>query len=71
MYLLVECRGAAVALDVARGLHFLHSRQIMHLDLKSPNILLAADGMAKIANVGLACMFTMRTLDVDQVQQLL
>jgi serine/threonine protein kinase len=29
-----------VALDVARGLVFLHSRRIVHFDLKSPNVLL-------------------------------
>ena len=44
----------ACALDIARGLHFLHARRIVHLDLKSPNILLARDGMAKIADVGLS-----------------
>lgn len=43
-----------VALDVARGLHFLHSRSIVHNDLKSANILLSRDGTAKIADVGLA-----------------
>lgn len=36
-----------VALDIARGLHFLHSRRVVHLDLKSPNILLARDFTAK------------------------
>jgi len=39
---------------VARGLHFLHSRKIVHFDLKSANILLARDNTAKIADVGLA-----------------
>lgn len=29
--------GKAIALDVARGLAFLHQRHIVHLDLKSPN----------------------------------
>ena len=36
-----------IALDIARGLHFLHSRRVVHLDLKSPNILLARDFTAK------------------------
>lgn len=48
------CRGRTIALDIARGMHFLHSRRIVHMDLKSPNILLGANGVAKIADVGLA-----------------
>ena len=32
----------------------LHSRDIVHMDLKSPNILLGKDLTAKIADVGLA-----------------
>lgn len=39
----------------------------MHLDLKSPNILLALDGTAKIADVGLSRMFTTRSLPVAKV----
>ncbi|KAL0041527.1 hypothetical protein WJX79_006423 [Trebouxia sp. C0005] len=57
-------RGAGIALDIAKGLHFLHSHHVMHLDLKSPNILLALDGTAKIADVGLSRMFTTRSLPV-------
>jgi serine/threonine protein kinase len=41
--------GKKVALDVARGLVFLHSHRIVHLDLKSSNILLAKNFIAKIA----------------------
>ncbi|KAI3429894.1 hypothetical protein D9Q98_010205 [Chlorella vulgaris] len=47
-------RGKKIALDVARGLVFLHSRRIVHFDLKSPNILLARDGTGKIGDVGMA-----------------
>ncbi|KAK9902754.1 hypothetical protein WJX75_004977 [Coccomyxa subellipsoidea] len=43
-----------IALDIARGLFFLHSRKVVHFDLKSANILLARDWTAKIADVGLA-----------------
>ncbi|KAK9830808.1 hypothetical protein WJX74_008176 [Apatococcus lobatus] len=46
-------RGQEIALDVAKGLHHLHSRGIIHLDLKSSNILLR-QGVAKIADVGFA-----------------
>lgn len=47
-------RGKKVAIDIAKGLVFLHSRRIMHADLKSSNILIARDGTAKIADVGMA-----------------
>lgn len=47
-------RGRQIGLDVARGLVHLHSKNVVHLDLKSPNILLARDTTAKIADVGLA-----------------
>ena len=41
----------------------------MHLDLKSPNILLAQDGTAKIADVGLSRIFTTCSLPVAKVSQ--
>mmetsp|Transcript_18116 Transcript_18116/g.54546 ORF Transcript_18116/g.54546 Transcript_18116/m.54546 type:complete len:1319 (+) Transcript_18116:310-4266(+) len=47
-------RGKSIAIDVLRGLHFLHSKRIVHMDLKSPNILLSRHGVAKLADVGLA-----------------
>ena len=47
-------RGRRIAIDIAKGLVFLHSRRIVHFDLKSPNILLTRDGTAKIADVGMA-----------------
>jgi serine/threonine protein kinase len=47
-------RGSSIAMDVARGLHFLHSNGVLHLDLKSANILLSRHGSAKIADVGMA-----------------
>eukprot|EP00210_Caulerpa_lentillifera_P007764 g7409.t1 len=47
--------GKKVALDVALGLNYLHSRRppMMHRDLKSPNVLLSEEGNAKIADVGM------------------
>jgi serine/threonine protein kinase len=46
-------RGAKLAQQIAAALVFLHSHRIMHLDLKTPNILLASDLSARIADVGL------------------
>ncbi|KAK9812352.1 hypothetical protein WJX73_004586 [Symbiochloris irregularis] len=47
-------RGKSIALQVARGLFYLHSNGIVHLDIKSPNILLNQAWQAKIADAGLA-----------------
>eukprot|EP00884_Botryococcus_braunii_P003328 jgi/Botrbrau1/12997/Bobra.384_1s0021.1 len=47
--------GAEIALDIAKGIGWLHTRTplIIHFDIKSPNILLK-EGRAKLADVGLA-----------------
>ncbi|KAK8870203.1 hypothetical protein M9Y10_008080 [Tritrichomonas musculus] len=45
-----------IALDIARGLEFLHCRGIIHRDLKSLNILLDSRKRAKIADFGLTRM---------------
>ncbi|KAI4999898.1 hypothetical protein ZWY2020_004487 [Hordeum vulgare] len=46
-----------IALDVARGLHYLHDEldsRVIHCDVKPQNILMDAAGTAKIADFGLA-----------------
>ncbi|KAK9786899.1 hypothetical protein WJX73_000622 [Symbiochloris irregularis] len=47
--------GRKVAMDVALGINHLHTRRppMMHRDLKSPNVLLSEEGVAKIADVGM------------------
>ena len=47
--LLPLCRGRRIALEIARGLHHLHHKRIIHFDMKSANVLLTRDGTAKVA----------------------
>lgn len=49
-------RRLRMALDVARGMHQLHSCSppIVHRDLKSPNLLIAADWKVKVADFGMS-----------------
>jgi serine/threonine protein kinase len=43
-----------IALNVARGMQFLHSRHIIHLDLKSLNIVLYEECGGRICDFGLS-----------------
>ena len=58
----LTCRGKRVAYEVLMGLHYLHGFKVVMLDLKSPNVLLAADGTAKLADVGLARLMSVTSL---------
>ncbi|XP_009383559.2 mitogen-activated protein kinase kinase kinase 17-like [Musa acuminata AAA Group] len=42
------------ACDVLRGLAYLHSRGVVHCDVKGRNVLIGSDGRAKIADLGCA-----------------
>lgn len=47
-------RGRYIALDMAKGLKYLHEElKFVHADVKSPNILLTAKGTAKLGDFGL------------------
>lgn len=44
----------SLLLDIAQGLHFLHSQRIIHRDLSSNNILITHSWQAKISDLGVA-----------------
>jgi serine/threonine protein kinase len=57
---------AKIAYAVAVGMNFLHEKNVIHRDLKSPNILLDKDKLPKICDFGLA-----RVLKPDQMTKLI
>ncbi|KAJ8483945.1 hypothetical protein OPV22_016430 [Ensete ventricosum] len=45
----------AIALDIARGMEYVHSQGVIHRDLKPENILFDQDFCIKIVDFGIAC----------------
>lgn len=62
-------RRLAMARDTAKGMHYLHSLRppIVHLDLKSQNLLVHQDGSVKVADFGLSRMMKRSCLTASSV----
>uniref|UniRef100_A0ACD5VGY4 Uncharacterized protein n=1 Tax=Avena sativa TaxID=4498 RepID=A0ACD5VGY4_AVESA len=55
----------SIALDVARGLEYIHSQGVVHRDIKPENILFDENFVVKIADFGIACEETLCDLLVE------
>lgn len=49
-----------VMVQLLQGLDFLHTNMLVHRDLKPENVLVRSRGEVKIADIGLACIYTYR-----------
>ncbi|NWW74936.1 PAK3 kinase, partial [Climacteris rufus] len=49
---------AAISKECLKALNFLHSRNVIHRDVKSDNILLGMDGSVKLSDFGLCAQLT-------------
>ncbi|XP_015163249.1 serine/threonine-protein kinase HT1-like isoform X4 [Solanum tuberosum] len=55
-------------LDVARGMEHVHGLNLIHRDLKSDNLLIAADKSIKIADFGVARIQVVRMLEAAETE---
>jgi serine/threonine protein kinase len=52
-----EHQVALILLQLVLGLKYIHEHRILHRDIKSSNVLLCSNGLVKLGDFGLSCIF--------------
>lgn len=68
LFMKPHCDSRSIALQVLQALEFLHSRHVIHRDIKSDNILLGMDGSVKLSTFSHSFAFLIQELKFEFVR---
>ena len=60
-----------IAVQLIQALYYLHTRKILHRDMKPQNILLCSDGVVKLCDFGFARAMSMETIMLTSIKGML